>query len=141
MPEHPNQLTTTNLAAWQTYATEALTTETGPARPPTRLDWCQIPGIGPGAEILGDITGLRVLELGCGTGNTSAYLAAAGAPVTGVDSAAAQIQRARLRWQHPNLDFVHAEASDHLQRPGPRFDAIVSVFGPSTGPHPPNSCR
>lgn len=130
MPEHPDlNAASTNLAAWQAYAAERLTSENAPPPLNERLSWCQVPGIGPGAEILGDLTGRRVLEIGCGPGDTSAYLATLGAHVTGIDGAPAQIQRGHRRWQHPRLELLHAEASDYLRQPGPRFDIIMSIFG------------
>jgi hypothetical protein len=51
----------------------------------------------PEAElgILGDVTGLDVVELGCGTAYVSAWLARAGARPVGVDITPAQLETAR----------------------------------------------
>lgn len=56
----------------------------------------------------GVVDGLRVLDLGCGTGALSAELAARGARVTGVDSSAAMIAKARAL--HPDLAFLDMDA-------------------------------
>jgi 2-polyprenyl-3-methyl-5-hydroxy-6-metoxy-1,4-benzoquinol methylase len=141
MPENPAQLSpaSTNLAAWLAYAAERLTSENDAPPAPCRLNWCQVPGIGPGAEILGDIGGRRILELGCGTGDASAHLADLGALITGIDGAPAQIQRSHRRWQHPRLELLHTEATDYLRRTGPQFD-ICPSSEPSTGPCQRSSC-
>jgi hypothetical protein len=45
--------------------------------------WTPWPGIGPGRDVLGDVAGLMVLELGCGKGDNAAAFAYEGATVTG----------------------------------------------------------
>ena len=48
---------------------------------------------------LGSLEGLRVLDLGCGTGRHAAHLARAyGARADGVDASPSQIERARARY-------------------------------------------
>lgn len=117
--------------AWDAHARVALLR--GPPRrlePPTRMEWTQRPGIGPGAEILGaDPTGRRIVELGCGAGRNAACLAAAGAIVTGVDRSAGQIHRARAHYDHTGATFVHDDATAHLAGSSESLDVIISVFG------------
>lgn len=94
------------------------------------MEWTQRPGIGPAAELLGgDLTGRRIVELGCGAGHNSAHLATAGAVVVGVDRSAGQIRRAKAHYGHTGAEFVHASATVHLHRGAERLDAIFSVFG------------
>ncbi|MFF2403497.1 NUDIX domain-containing protein [Streptomyces goshikiensis] len=86
-----------------------------------------IEGAGPGIEVLGEVSGLRVLDLGSGLGRHAARLAAAGADVTAVDVSPAQHERALARYpQTPGLRLVCADAVDHLRDSDP-YDLIYSV--------------
>lgn len=97
---------------------------------PPGLWWTPWPGTGPGQEILGDLHGRRILELGCGRGDNAAALAAAGGTVIGVDVAPEKVQDARTRWGRlPRLRFVHAEASHYLATHTERNDIVCSIFG------------
>lgn len=116
---------------WDAHAAARLAqAPQGPLEPAARMEWTQIPGVGPGAEILGtDLTGRWVIELGCGPGHNAAYLAQAGARVIGVDSSAGQIRRALAHYGHTGALFHHGTALGHLTRGSVPLDAIVSVFG------------
>jgi malonyl-CoA O-methyltransferase len=77
-------------------------------------------------EALGDVRGLEVLDLGCGTGRHALRLAAAGARVTAVDFSEGMLSAARRK---PGAEAVRFEVHD-LHRPLPfvaaAFDRIVS---------------
>src|SRR4051812_11612079 len=77
----------------------------------------QLAAVGPG---------MRVLDVGCGSGNFAALSAAAGADTTGLDRAPRllDVARARVPWAR----FVVGDATDMPFTAG-AFDAAVSVFG------------
>jgi ubiquinone/menaquinone biosynthesis C-methylase UbiE len=66
--------------------------------------------------------GDRALDIGCGTGEFTAELAAAGANVVGIDVAEAALRRARTR--HPALDFRIAEIDGTLPLRDNEFDLV-----------------
>jgi SAM-dependent methyltransferase len=73
------------------------------------------------------LAGLRALDVGCGTGRWSRFLAAKGAHVTGVDRSGAMLAEARRR--APELDFRQMEAT-RLEFEADEFDlaAVVTVI-------------
>jgi len=73
-------------------------------------------------------TGMKVLDIGCGTGLYALDLAARGVDVTGVDISRPMLERARAKAQDAGLDVRFLEA-DALQLPfgEQSFDAVLSV--------------
>jgi SAM-dependent methyltransferase len=120
-----------NRTAWQRHAHHRQATGDRPATLLARFDWTQLPGLGPGVKLFGPVQGLRVVELGCGAGDHTAYLAAHGAHATGIDFAPAQIHRAGARWRQtvPGATFVADEAIQFLGRDSSPLDACFSIFG------------
>lgn len=66
--------------------------------------------------------GEKILDLGCGTGELTARLAASGARITGLDSSASMIDSARRNF--PEVEFVVANAAS-FSLPE-QFDAVFS---------------
>ena len=68
--------------------------------------------------------GERVLDVGCGYGAVAYSLATrAGARVTGIDLNEANVAKARGKFHHPNLTFVHGDARTSL--PSGPWDVLV----------------
>ncbi|MFE1560105.1 class I SAM-dependent methyltransferase [Streptomyces sp. NPDC058734] len=118
-----------NRAAWQEYGQHHLDRQTELPEV-DRIDWAGW-GTGPGSELLGEVAGLRVLDLGSGVGRHAAHLVRDhGALVDAIDASATQHQRARDRYPDvPGLTLLHGDAVEHLARAEP-YDLIyaVSVF-------------
>ncbi len=83
-------------------------------------------------QVLPDVAGKEVLELGCGTAYWSAWLARRGARVTGLDLTEAQLEAAREFQREFGLEFplVHASAED-IPLSDESFDLILSEYGAS----------
>jgi SAM-dependent methyltransferase len=82
--------------------------------------------------VLGDVGGLDVVELGCGTAYFSAWLARRGARPVGVDVTPAQLATARRCQDRFGLSFplVEADATD-VPLPDKGFDLAISEYGAS----------
>ncbi len=72
--------------------------------------------------------GKRVLDLCCGTGYGSAILAEVATSVVGVDRDAAAVDTAQAHLGAPGLEFVTADALDHLRRVEPEEVDVVVCF-------------
>ncbi len=121
-----------NVEVW----TKANAEHTGPsasrAWAKDALDW-GVFGI-PESElrVLGDVSGLDVVELGCGTAYVSAWLAKRGARPVGVDPTPAQLATAREMQQQFALEFPLVEAAaESVPLEGDAFDLAISEYGAS----------
>jgi SAM-dependent methyltransferase len=82
--------------------------------------------------ILGDVGGLDVVELGCGTAYFSAWLARRGARPVGIDVTPAQLETARRVMAETGIAFRLVEASaEDVPLPDASFDLAVSEYGAS----------
>jgi SAM-dependent methyltransferase len=81
-------------------------------------------------RVLGDVTGLDVLELGCGAAQWSIALHARGARVTALDNSARQLEHARrlLSQAGVELALVHA-AAESLPFADAAFDVVFCDHG------------
>jgi SAM-dependent methyltransferase len=80
--------------------------------------------------VLPEVSGLDVIELGCGTAYVSAWLARRGAQPIGVDNSGAQLQTARRLQREFGLEFplLHADA-EALPFAPDSFDLAISEYG------------
>jgi 8-oxo-dGTP pyrophosphatase MutT (NUDIX family) len=124
-----------NAEAWRAYGAHHL--RRGTELPEVaRIDW-GFEGTGPGPQVLGELAGRRVLDLGCGPARHAAHLVSAhGALVDAVDASAGQYERARARYGSlPGLRLVLADAVEHLRTAEP-YDVIYSLHAvPYVDPH------
>lgn len=86
-------------------------------------------------RLLGDVRGLRVLDLGCGGGHNAVAMARHGADVTGIDVSTQMLKHARALAAAANVDVtflqrditaLHATGPAHETKTEP-WDLILSV--------------
>jgi SAM-dependent methyltransferase len=89
---------------------------------------------------LGDVSGLDVLEFGCGAAQWSIALHSQGARVTGLDNSSRQLEHARTAMERAGVEFplVHASA-EATGLPDGSFDIVFCDFGAMTFTDPANS--
>lgn len=93
--------------------------------------WGQWPVPDAEARLLpDDMSGLAAVELGCGTGYVSAWMARRGADVTAIDNSEQQLATARRLADEHGLDitWLHGDA-ENVPRPDASFDYAVSEYG------------
>jgi SAM-dependent methyltransferase len=97
-------------------------------RPEPRWGVWQIPE--SELNVLGGVSGLDVLELGCGAAQWSILLAQQGARVVGLDNSARQLDHARRNMAEAGVDFrlVHASA-EKVPLPDASFDIVFCDHG------------
>ena len=129
-------------------ATTAMSTLPGPG-PPEDIAWGIFNVPEQQLGVLGDVTGLDVVELGCGTAYFSAWLARRGARPTGVDLTAAQLATAR-RCQQRSGHFLSRASGRRRKCPAarravstwPSRNAVPACGAtrPAGYPRPPGCC-
>ena len=118
-----------NRAAWDRFAEEFV--EPGrkawASDEPTWGTW----GVPEGeVDMLADVDGLDAIELGCGTGYVSAWLARRGARPVGLDNSPVQLANARGFQAEFDLRFalIHGDA-ERTPFPDESFDYAISEYG------------
>ena len=83
-------------------------------------------------NVLPDVAGLDIVELGCGTAYFSAWLAKRGARPVGVDPTPAQLATARRMQAETGIEFPLVEAAaESVPLPDASFDLALSEYGAS----------
>jgi SAM-dependent methyltransferase len=100
-------------------------------RPEPRWGVWQIPE--SELEVLGEVSGKDVLELGCGAAQWSILLAQSGARVVGLDYSERQLEHARQLMAEAGVDFplIHASA-EVVPLPDASFDVVFCDHGAFT---------
>lgn len=77
-----------------------------------------------------DMSGMRAIELGCGTAYISAWMARRGATVTAIDNSRRQLDTAaRLAEGHGvELELIHGNA-ERVPKPDGSYDFAISEYG------------
>jgi SAM-dependent methyltransferase len=79
-----------------------------------------------------ELEGRDAMELGCGTGYVSAWLARHGARPVGIDNSEAQLANARAFQKELGIDFpLHHGDAERTPFPDASFDLAISEYGAS----------
>ena len=79
-------------------------------------------------ELIGDVSGQRVLDIGCGDGDLAFDLAKRGAIVSGVDSSVAMIEAAQGRAkQHDAGIMFQVSKAENLPFSTEQFDVVTAI--------------
>jgi ubiquinone biosynthesis O-methyltransferase len=79
-------------------------------------------------EFVGDVSGRRVLDIGCGDGELAVELAKCGATMTGIDASTTMIDAARARAKKHNVDIDFQVAiAERLPFPAEQFDVVTAI--------------
>lgn len=81
-------------------------------------------------QLLPDVNGMDVLELGCGTAYVSAWLARRGARPVGLDNSPRQLETARRLQVEHDLQFpLLLGYAESVPLPDASFDLVISEYG------------
>jgi SAM-dependent methyltransferase len=82
------------------------------------------------AQLLPQVAGLDVIELGCGTAYVSAWLARRGARPVGIDNSPRQLETARALQAEFGVDFpLLLGNAEQVPLPDASFDLAISEYG------------
>lgn len=79
-------------------------------------------------QLLGDVAGLRVADIGCGTGRHAQRMVAGGATVTAVDFSASMLLKARAKVSPAAVRFVISDVERGLALRSGEFDLVLSAL-------------
>ncbi|MER7673045.1 methyltransferase domain-containing protein [Kitasatospora sp. NPDC096128] len=100
---------------------------------PDSFSWVWAQDGGPGTEVLGDLTGLVLADLGAGAARHAAHLVTHHAParVDAIDASPAQHAMSRDLFNDlpPRLRTLRADVVEHLDAHPGVYDVLYSVFG------------
>jgi malonyl-CoA O-methyltransferase len=80
------------------------------------------------AELLGDVAGLEIADIGCGTGRHAVRLALAGARVTAVDFSEGMLARARAKTGAERVRWIGHDLGSRLPLPDGAFDRVLCAL-------------
>lgn len=79
-------------------------------------------------QLLGEVRGLEVLDLGCGTGRHAISMARSGARVTAVDFSDRMLERAKEKCGDANITFQACDLTKSLPFAAATFDLVLCAL-------------
>lgn len=121
-----------NRALWTTSNAQYTDEQADRAWRAEEITWGMFGNPETEVRVLGQVAGLEVVELGCGTAYFSAWLAARGARPVGVDVTPAQLDTARRLQAETGISFPLIESNaENVPLPDASFDLALSEYGAS----------
>ena len=121
-----------NLGAWTKANAEYTDARAAEAWAQSEIEWGTYGVPESELNVLGDVAGKDVIELGCGTAYFSAWLAKLGARPVGLDVTPAQLETARRMMGETGIEFALIEAdAEEVPLPDESFDLALSEYGAS----------
>jgi len=77
------------------------------------------------ADLLGNVSGLRILDVGCGTGRQTLKMAASGAEVTGMDFSEGMLAQALAKAHAKNVLFIRHDMTTRFPFEAAEFDVVT----------------
>jgi SAM-dependent methyltransferase len=128
----PPEYVQRNVAYWTMTNAEYTDASATRAWSQDEITWGKFGATESQLNLLGDVSGLDIVELGCGTAYFSAWLARRGARVVGVDPTPAQLETARRLQRETGIEFPLIEATgEDVPLPDSSFDIVHSEYGAS----------
>ena len=75
-----------------------------------------------------DLAGRKVIEVGCGTGRNTTWLAERAAEIIGLDFSAEMLARARVRVKDPRVRFIQHDARTTWPLPDASADVVIAML-------------
>lgn len=79
-------------------------------------------------DLLGDVRGLRLADVGCGTGRHALRLSAEGALVTAIDFSERMMEKARAKAGAEKIQWVHHDLAQALPLADGEFDRVLCAL-------------
>jgi SAM-dependent methyltransferase len=126
-----------NVAAWTETNAQYTDEAAAAAWATAEIGWGMFQVPEADLDVLGDVAGLDVVELGCGTAFLSAWLARRGARPVGVDPTPAQLATAQRLMGETGIEFPLVQAAgEAVPLPDASFDLALSEHGAATWADP-----
>lgn len=114
------------MQSWTRYTTAG---PSGARRPDSFVELGPDHSDGLDRRLLGDLSGMRVLDLGCGAGRSSVAMARQGARVVAIDPDEIEVERTRTAADvaEVHVEAHHGDVAELAFLPADAFDVVVAI--------------
>ncbi len=114
------------MQSWNRYTTAG---PSGAGRPDSYVELGPDHSDGLDRRLLGDLSGMRVLDLGCGAGRSAVAMARQGARVVAIDPDEIEVERTRTAADvaEVHVEAHHGDIAELAFLPADAFDAVLAI--------------